>query len=155
QGDEPALNPSVISKVVARNQAFPDEVVCAMAKLSPDEDPASPNIPKVVTAEDGRLIYMSRLAVPGTKNGFHNGPYYKQVCVYAFNREQLDAFVSLNRKSRVEALEDIELLRTFDLNIPVRMLEVEGGSYTVDVPEDVPRVEAVLKKIYQLTPQPV
>lgn len=151
QGDEPAINPEVILKVAdmkLKNDSF---VINAMAKLNADEDPDNVNIPKVITAEDSEMVYMSRLAVPGFKS-HENKPdtYYKQVCIYAFNREQLLKFGSFGRKSRLESSEDIEILRYLDLGVKVKMVEVEGNTYAVDVEEDITLVEKRLKEIHKL-----
>ena len=43
----------------------------------------------------------------------------------------------MNSKGEVEKFEDIEILRFFDLNIPVKMVETSGSSLAVDVMEDV------------------
>jgi len=151
QGDEPTINPEVILKVAdmkLKNDSF---VINAMAKLNADENPDNVNIPKVITAEDSEMVYMSRLAVPGFKS-HENKPdtYYKQVCIYAFNREQLLKFGSFGRKSKLESSEDIEILRYLDLGVKVKMVEVEGNSYAVDVEGDITLVEKRLKEIHKL-----
>jgi 3-deoxy-manno-octulosonate cytidylyltransferase (CMP-KDO synthetase) len=149
QGDEPTLNPLSIQKVIHEKMRFPGEVINAMSKLGEDENPSSVNIPKVITAPDNRMIYMSRLAIPGYKDE-NSKPekYYKQVCIYAFNREELLSYGRYGRKGVQEQHEDIEILRFQDLNIPVRMVEVDGKTYAVDIPEDVAVVEKRLKEIH-------
>jgi 3-deoxy-manno-octulosonate cytidylyltransferase (CMP-KDO synthetase) len=146
QGDEPMLDPDVIARVIAaKRDAGPGVVVNAMARLSPGEDPASPHLPKVVADERGRLVYMSRAAVPGRKDPATPVVHRKQVCVYAFERAHLRAFAALGRKADLEALEDIEILRFVELDVPVQMIEVAGGSLAVDIPDDVARVEAAMR----------
>jgi len=151
QGDEPTLDPGSIMKVIEVKKLFENEVVNAMTILSSDEDPASRNIPKVVFTEDLRMIYMSRLPIPGFKSA-ENKPdtYYKQVCIYAFNRAELQLYGEMQRKGKVEQHEDIEILRFLELGIPVRMVEVEGNTYAVDVEEDIPIVERRLKNLHNL-----
>ena len=94
---------------------------------------------------------MSRLGVPGFKN-IENKPinYYKQICIYAFSRDQLLKFGNYGRKSKLETHEDIEILRFLDLSIPVKMLEVDGNSYAVDVKGDIKLVENRLKEIHKI-----
>jgi len=151
QGDEPTLNPEVILKVVKEKLNYSDCVINAMAKLNPDENPKNINIPKVVANKNNIMIYMSRLAIPGYKK-VENKPdhYYKQICVYAFDRNQLMKYGNYSQKSLLEKLEDIEILRYFELDIPIKMIEVEGNSYAVDVEEDVILVERRLKEIHNL-----
>jgi 3-deoxy-manno-octulosonate cytidylyltransferase (CMP-KDO synthetase) len=151
QGDEPTLDPASILKVVAVKKSMPFAVINAMAGISDSEDPANVNIPKVVFNDNHRMIYMSRLPVPGFKNP-DNKPdkYYKQVCIYAFNREQLLSYGRMKQKSAIEQSEDIEILRYFELGVPVQMVEVEGNTYAVDVESDIPVVENRLKEIHGL-----
>lgn len=148
QGDEPLLDPGYITRVVETKRRVPDEIVNAMCLLGPAEDPENPNIPKVVAAEDGRLLYMSRRALPGFKDPKH-GPlhYWKQVCIYAFSRRELVAFANVGRKSTIEASEDIEILRFLEIPLPVRMIEVASGSLAVDTPSDVEAVEREMRRL--------
>ncbi len=147
QGDEPLLDPAHLRTVVAHKARWPGEVLNAMCPLGPDEDPRDVNIPKVVTDGAGRLLYMSRAPIPGSKSDAHPpSAFYKQVCIYAFEREHLRRFRAHGGKSALEAREDIEILRFFELGIPVRMVEIPGGSLAVDRPEDVEAVERRLRE---------
>ena len=151
QGDEPTINPNFITKVVEKKINNPDSIICAMSKLNSSDDAHNINIPKVIVNEDMDMVYMSRLAIPGFKNEI-NKPnyYYKQVCIYGFNREQLFSFSDFGRKSELEKCEDIELLRFLDLNTSIKMVEVEGISYAVDVKEDIDIVTNRLTEIHKI-----
>jgi 3-deoxy-manno-octulosonate cytidylyltransferase (CMP-KDO synthetase) len=94
---------------------------------------------------------MSRCALPGFKEK-EQAPsrYKKQVCIYAFTKEELLAFKAFGRKSELEACEDIEILRFLELNKKIHMVETSGGSLAVDIPEDVGPVEYALKRIHKL-----
>jgi len=146
QGDEPMLDPGSIHAVIREKEQTPGRVVNAMAPLAAGEDPGNVNIPKVVANESGRLLYMSRSAVPGFKDPrCAPATYWKQVCIYGFTRDELRRFAALGRKSAVESHEDIEILRFLDLGVDVQMIEVAGGSLAVDIPEDVEKVERALR----------
>ena len=146
QGDEPMLDPGSITKIVKAAGEFPDSVINGYAPIVPSEDPMSVNIPKCVIASDSRLLYMSRSAVPSFKDT-EKCPevYYKQVCIYAFTREQLEAYASAESKVPCEASEDIEILRFLDMGFRVQMIELPGDTLAVDVPRDVQRVEAAMR----------
>lgn len=148
QGDEPLVNPEDIIKIIEAKKHYPDEVINGYAVIGENEDPTCVNIPKVIFTENQRLIYMSRQALPGCKEA-KNAPkkYYKQVCIYAFNRQELLAFGNYAKKSILESSEDIEIIRFLEWGQPVRMVETRPGSLAVDVPEDVAKIEQVLKKI--------
>jgi len=147
QGDEPMLDPASITKVIDEALAHSGSIVNGYAPISEKEDPTSVNIPKCVIASDGRLLYMSRLAVPGFKSKY-KAPcvYYKQVCIYAFTREHLEQYSSATKKAPCEASEDIEILRFLDMGYEVRMIELAGDTLAVDVPGDIFAVEEVMRK---------
>jgi 3-deoxy-manno-octulosonate cytidylyltransferase (CMP-KDO synthetase) len=146
QGDEPLLNPKDIKLIVAEKKKRGKGVVNGMCRLLSHEDPSNVNISKVITTEDNCMVYISRAAIPGFKSSHDKPSYYmKQVCIYAFTYEELEAFGRFGRKSTLEKHEDIEILRYLDLSIPVFMMETEGTSLAVDIPEDVPFVEEALR----------
>tara|TARA_B100000767_G_scaffold251948_1_gene255358 strand:- start:16261 stop:17013 length:753 start_codon:yes stop_codon:yes gene_type:complete len=149
QGDEPLLNYQDIQKIIDVKKKNMSSVINGMCSLASNEDPHNVNIPKVVTNKFNDLLYMSRLAVPGIKTlAKDNFPdYKKQVCIYAFTPKELESFGSQESKTYFEGFEDIEILRFFDLNIPIKMVETLGSSLSVDVPEDVIKVENELIKI--------
>ncbi len=145
QGDEPLIDPNDIKAVLEEAKRNPDAIVNAMCPITDEADFRSPMIPKVMARPDGRLLYMSRAATPSNKeHGFVRA--MRQVCVSSFNRKALDAFVSVSRKTPLEAIEDLEMLRFLELGFDVRMVEVSAASIAVDTPEDVAKVEAVLIK---------
>jgi len=145
QGDEPLLNPEDILKVLALKKRYPTEIINGYCPIGPEEDPSSINIPKVIFTEDHRLIYMSRLALPGFKSEEKKPEnYYKQVCIYGFSREELLTYGNFGRKSNLEQSEDIEILRFLEWGSTIRMVETTPGSLAVDVPGDVPIVEQEL-----------
>lgn len=148
QGDEPLVAPADIRRVLEEKQRHPDQVVNGMCRLRDDEDPADPNLIKVVTAPDGRLLYMSRAAIPFARRAVDaRGGMHKQVCIYAFTPAELARFSATGRKTPIEQLEDIEIMRCLELGMPVRMLELAGGSIAVDAPADVERVAAALAEV--------
>lgn len=152
QGDEPLADPADILKVRDAKLANMDVIINGVSWVGENEDPHSVNIPKVITNERDELVYMSRVALPGFKDA-KCAPkrYKKQVCIYAFTREELKAFRGFGRKSELEYAEDIEILRFLELGKTIRMVETQPGSLAVDVPEDVAKVEAALRKVNQVT----
>lgn len=147
QGDEPIVDPADIVACIEKKQAHPDFIMNGYCWIDESEDPANRNIPKVITDEAGRMIYMSRVALPGYKE-VKNAPtrYMKQVCIYGFSREDLVQFSAFGRKSYLETCEDIEILRFLELGREIMMYECRPGSIAVDVQEDVAHVEAALRK---------
>lgn len=149
QGDEPLLNHEDIQKIIDAKKENMNSVINGMCSLTIDENPYNVNIPKVVTNKFNDLLYISRLAIPGTKSikKDHQPDFKKQVCIYAFSQEELEAYGTQQEKAIFEEFEDIEILRFFDLNIPIKMVETSGNSLAVDVVEDLVKVERELIKI--------
>jgi len=145
QGDEPLIDPADIQQVIRASERMPGAIVNAMCRINDERDYRSRTVPKVVAAPDGRLLYMSRAPIPGDKSGTFRGAR-KQVCVYAFPGELLARFAACERKTPLEEVEDIEILRFLELGYEVRMVEVSGASIAVDTPEDVTRVEGALRE---------
>ena len=148
QGDEPLVSPRDIEKLGKIKRESPEHIINGMCELSDGEDVQSKNIPKVVTNEAGLLLYMSRAAIPGTKaKAKHKLKYKKQVCIYAFSREDLVRYLDFGRKSDLELHEDIEILRFFELGRQILMIETSPGSLAVDTPEDIIAVENAMNEL--------
>jgi len=147
QGDEPLLDSDDIQKVIDEKLKYPDSVINCMSRFDSTEA-TNRNIPKVVSNFNNDLIYMSRSAIPGTKEG-HSKLVHKQVCIYAFTKDELDKFYQFglkHGKTQIEWSEDIEILRFLELGINVKMLETYGTTQAVDIPEDVDKVLEILNE---------
>jgi len=147
QGDEPTINQGDIRKIIKAKKKFPNHVICGFDKISNLENPKNKNLPKVVVNSKNDLIYISRSLVPGSKNEIKNLKFFKQVCIYGFNKSQLFNFGDRKKKSQVEKIEDIEILRFFEINQPIKMVKLKSGSVAVDEIQDVKKAEIfILKK---------
>ncbi|RTR35982.1 3-deoxy-manno-octulosonate cytidylyltransferase [Shewanella canadensis] len=146
QGDEPLIEPNDILSVLAKYQEMPNTVINAMCEITLEEEFRSFNVPKVVASKTGNLLYMSRSPIPITKNGGYTFGY-KQVCIYAFSREHLEFFAKNDKKTDIEEVEDIEILRFLENDITVKMIKVDSASIAVDVPSDVNRVLNKIKSV--------
>jgi 3-deoxy-manno-octulosonate cytidylyltransferase (CMP-KDO synthetase) len=147
QGDEPNINHNDIKKVISAKKKFPNHVICGYTPITKYENPNNINLPKVAINKKSDLVYISRLPVPGLKNTKDTLKYYKQVCIYGFNKKQLLQFKKFGkRRSRLESSEDIEILRFFELNIPIKMIRLSSSSIAVDVKSDIKKLEKYLKK---------
>ena len=139
QGDEPLMNPIDIERIVKEIKNGSEDIINGYAEIDSEEDYRSLTIPKVVFRPDGRLLYMSRTAIPGNKkNEFVKA--FKQVCIYAFPKKALLNFYHSKSKTFLENIEDIEILRFLELGYEVKMLELSKDSIAVDVEEDIKKV---------------
>jgi 3-deoxy-manno-octulosonate cytidylyltransferase (CMP-KDO synthetase) len=143
QGDEPLCNPLDIHMMLDSIARFQGKILNGYCALTDAEQYNSLSIPKVVFRPDGRLLYMSRSPIPGNKElRFDKG--WRQVCIYGFPKDSLAAFSSRSRKTTLEEIEDIEILRFLEMGYDVQMLEMSSESIAVDRLEDVAKVVARL-----------
>jgi 3-deoxy-manno-octulosonate cytidylyltransferase (CMP-KDO synthetase) len=143
QGDEPLFNPKDIKVLISNAKKYPGEILNGYCEITEEIFFRSGSIPKVVFRPDGRLLFMSRAAIPSNKeHGFEKS--WRQVCAYAFPREALKSFSSVPGKTTLEGIEDIEILRFLELGWEVRMIELSNDSVAVDNPEDIQRIEAAI-----------
>ena len=144
QGDEPTINPIDLTECIKFGQKYPNHVINFYHPIK-EVDPSSNSIPKVVFNESNDLLYISRELIPASKEkSFRLKQYNRQVCIYGFKKEHLVAFAKLKRKSKLEEIEDIEILRFFELSIPVKVFLARSCGPAVDYPDDIEKVKKYL-----------
>ncbi len=146
QGDEPLIDPDDIIKCIKYKIKYQNHIINSYNVINQNQDPNSINIPKVVTNKSDDLIYISRSIIPGFKDSRLRPSYYlKQVCIYAYNKTELNQFLNYGGKSKIEESEDIEILRFFELGLPIKMFKSKNDSLSIDVTQDIELVENELK----------
>ena len=143
QGDEPLIDPKDILTVLDTARKQKGTIINGMCPIEEEKDFRNPNVPKVVTTSNGQLLYMSRAPIPTGKDHEFNEAM-RQVCIYAFPRKAILEFGRHTEKTKVEAIEDIEILRVMEMGHSVRMVEVKGSPLAVDTPEDLERAKKLL-----------
>ena len=156
QGDEPVINPNDIAKAIDQKYLNFNCVINGFSSFVVNENSLDNSIPKIVMKEDSTLIYASRTNVPALHGNtkMKSRQLSRQICIYVYDRRQLEAFHSYGRKSVLESQEDIEILRFLELEIPVKMIEMES-TIAVDYPIDIVKVENFISlrtKEYSETP---
>jgi 3-deoxy-manno-octulosonate cytidylyltransferase (CMP-KDO synthetase) len=146
QGDEPMVTPGMIEAAVTPMLEDPSlQVVNLMADLANAEEFEDPSEVKVVTDLRGNALYFSREPVPSRKKGVINVPMKKQVCVIPFRREYLLRFNSLP-ESPLEIIESVDMMRVLENGDTVRMVSIAERTLSVDTPDDLRRVVALMEK---------
>jgi len=146
QGDEPFVDPTAIQRIIEVAGAAAEGVaaVNAMSVITEESEFRSETVPKPVTDLRGRLLYMSRAAIPTDKRlGFQQA--FRQVGLYAFRSSALVQFQSGVKKSPLEEIEDIEILRLLEAGELVQMVEVPASGIAVDTPEDLEQARRILR----------
>ena len=146
QGDEPFVDPTAIQRIIEVAGAAAEGVaaVNAMSVITEESEFRSETVPKPVTDLRGRLLYMSRAAIPTDKRlGFQQA--FRQVGLYAFRSSALVQFQPGVKKSPLEEIEDIEILRLLEAGELVQMVEVPASGIAVDTPEDLEQARRILR----------
>jgi len=148
QGDEPLIEPAAIDQAVEAIEADSEVNVSTLAvPIGNPADIMDPNVVKVVLDFDGNALYFSRAPIPWVRDrgGPVHAQHLKHLGLYAFRRAALLEFATFPQGD-LERVEQLEQLRWLENGYRIRVAETEHDSVSVDVPEDVARVEALLSK---------
>jgi 3-deoxy-manno-octulosonate cytidylyltransferase (CMP-KDO synthetase) len=154
QGDEPLIDPAVITALAIEMRKHPDvQVATPISPLKHAEDLTNPNVVFAVKNNNGDALYFSRHPIPYLRE-LGNGAvlswpeqhlYFKHIGVYAYRAEALKQFVELGESS-LEHAERLEQLRLLENGIPIRCVQVEYESVAVDTAEDIWKVELLIEQ---------
>jgi 3-deoxy-manno-octulosonate cytidylyltransferase (CMP-KDO synthetase) len=149
QGDEPLMDPRVIDAVAGALAR--EEMSTAATIIEKEEEWGNPNVVKVVVNAAGRALYFSRRTIPYMRDAATGAqqlaafPFLKHLGIYGYRRQTLLRLVKFP-VSPLEKAEKLEQLRALENGIAIAVVRVKYNSVGVDVPADVKRVEAMLKK---------
>ncbi len=149
QGDEPLLNPGVIDAVVA--EMLEDDsirIATPCVPIAEANDIMDPNINKVVRNFDGDALYFSHAPIPWVRDTHSSivAQHYKHIGLYAFRRDALLEFPTLP-PGDLEVVEQLEQLRWLENGFSIRVVETDYDAISVDVPEDIERVERAAAEV--------
>lgn len=149
QGDEPLLEPDTIDAAIEPFFHNPSlKVTNLMTKIKNPVDVVNCTIPKVITNCEGIGIFLTRSMAPYPKGSIQYD-FYKQVCVYGFKPDALQFFCQYGEKygkAKIEAIEDIEILRFIENGYRVQYVEVDSDTVAVDTKNDLEKVCGILRE---------
>ncbi len=148
QGDEPMLDPGAIDMAVDSLLEEPQASISTVATvIKTPGDIMDPNVVKTVLDFDGNALYFSRAPIPWVRDTANKIQvrHLKHLGLYVFQREALLEYATLPQGA-LERIEQLEQLRWMENGWKIRVAEVEHDAVSVDVPEDVARVEKLLEK---------
>jgi len=144
QGDEPFFNHIDLKKLINCALKNPNEIINGYTEIKDKKLYISSSIPKVVFNRKGYLLYMSRGQIPSSKDKKFIKAW-RQVCAYSFPKKLLQVFSKNKKKTLIENIEDIEILRFLELGFKVKMIKMSDKSLAVDKPEDLEKAKLYLK----------
>jgi len=142
QGDEPALEPAMLTELVTPFSR-PEVQVATLVSALGREEAASPDRVKVVVAQNGRALYFSRAMIPFDRDEKVHG-FLLHIGLYAFRMEALERFGALD-PSPLEKREKLEQLRLLDNGIDIYVTETRHVCHGVDRPDDLETVKHILE----------
>jgi 3-deoxy-manno-octulosonate cytidylyltransferase (CMP-KDO synthetase) len=156
QGDEPLLPLSTLERIVQCAAEIPFlQVATAMVAIRDESEIVDPNVVKVVSDGSGKALYFSRCPIPYRREAppattaarvqAHScAGYCKHIGIYLFRRDFLLEFVRWPA-TPLETSESLEQLRILERGHTIHVVEVPEDSPSVDTPEDLARVEALVQ----------
>lgn len=143
QGDEPFFNPTDLKKIILYAKKNPTTIINGYTKIDDKKNFERSSIPKLVFDKNHNLLYMSRAPIPSNKKKkFICG--WRQVCAYSFPLKALKFFSKFKKKTFLESLEDIEILRFVENDIKVKMIKMTNKSISIDEKKDLIKAKIYL-----------
>ncbi len=151
QGDEPLMDPAVIDAVATALADAPMSTAATILRHADEYE--NRNVVKVVVNTRGEALYFSRHAIPFLRDEAGQPalaqlaafPFLKHLGIYGYRRDTLERLV-LWPPSPLERAEKLEQLRALENGIAIKVCRVDYEAAGVDTPEDVARVEALLRR---------
>jgi 3-deoxy-manno-octulosonate cytidylyltransferase (CMP-KDO synthetase) len=149
QGDEPLLPPQLIRQAAALLERYPQaDIATLAAPMESLADFLNPNVVKLVSDLDQRVLYFSRAPIPWTRDPEQGTADWQRarrhVGLYAYRAGALQRMAALP-VSALEAAEKLEQLRALEAGFEIRVADGEVPSGPdVNTDADLERVAALL-----------
>lgn len=146
QGDEPLVDPAVVSKLastMAKDRKI--EMITSASVFTPEDDLTNPNMVKVVLDRESNGLYFSRSVIPYVRNDGVRPQFYRHQGIYGYTTKFLLQFVKW-KPGILEQAESLEQLRALENGAKIRVVFAKHAAVSVDTPEDVAAVERILAR---------
>jgi len=146
QGDEPLLKEDDLLGLLDFHLCHSSyHITTLLRELDDFSDFKDPNRVKAVyNSVDGQCLYFSRSPVPYAREAKDLKHWHQHIGVYCYQTQALEAFCSLS-EGELEKIEKLEQLRALGAGMRIGATIIDHELIGVDTPEDIERVEGVLK----------
>lgn len=148
QGDEPLVTPRMIDPLVQALRGDPQlQMATLRYPIKGGRSCSDSNVVKVVADPDGFALYFSRSPLPYFRQPAEpkaQAVWHKHIGIYAYRWRLLKQFVSWP-PSALERAEGLEQLRALEQGVRIKVLDSPQDTVGVDTPDDLRRVEAMLR----------
>jgi 3-deoxy-manno-octulosonate cytidylyltransferase (CMP-KDO synthetase) len=146
QGDEPMTHPDMIAEAVQPLRDDPKvQIVNLLGRIHDVAEFEDRNCIKVVCDLHGNALYFSREPIP-TRAKVAQIPMLKQVCVIPFRRDFLIEYTRM-APTPLEISESVDMMRVLEHGLQVRMAPTRHDTRAVDTPEDLRKVEQLMRDL--------
>jgi 3-deoxy-manno-octulosonate cytidylyltransferase (CMP-KDO synthetase) len=144
QGDEPMIHSEMISESVQPLLDDSDiQVVNLLGQINDITEFEDRNCIKVVCDLNLNAMYFSREPIP-TRSKSDKIPMGKQVCIIPFRRDFLLEYTRMS-PTPLEIAESVDMMRVLEHGLKVRMVRTRHNTQAVDTPDDLARVEEIMR----------
>ena len=146
QGDEPFLKKEPLKQLIdvfTNDEKKEISLASLKIQLKESEEIQNPNNVKVITDNNGFALYFSRSVIPFHRDLDFEVKYYKHIGVYAFRKEALLKFSSLEM-TPMEISEKLEQLRYLENGMKIRLVETDFVGIGIDTPEDLEKAKTLI-----------
>jgi 3-deoxy-manno-octulosonate cytidylyltransferase (CMP-KDO synthetase) len=146
QGDEPMINPEMISEglqPMLNDSSI--QIINLMGRIETETEFKDPNVVKVVCNMAGNALYFSREPIPNQQKIKTNN-IFKQYGIIMFRRNFLLEYLKMN-PTPLEKLESIDMLRIVENGITLKMVLSKYNIYTVDTPTELTQIENMMRNL--------
>lgn len=142
QGDLPTIDKGSIQASLRPLRERSVDLATLATEITEESERTNPNVVKLIGTSVGsnllRALYFSRATAP-----WGDGPLYHHIGLYAWRREALERFVSID-PSPLELREKLEQLRALEDGMRIDAALVDTVPLGVDTPADLERARALL-----------
>ena len=146
QGDEPMIDPEMISEAVLPLLNDPNlNITNLLGKIETEDEFFDKNCIKTVYDLNNYALYFSRQPIP-TTNLYDKAPIGKQVAIIAFKKKFLLTYMSL-KETPLEKSESVDMMRILEHGYKIKLVFTKFDTYAVDTLEDLKKVEVLMKNL--------
>jgi 3-deoxy-manno-octulosonate cytidylyltransferase (CMP-KDO synthetase) len=146
QGDQPAFQPSPISRMIEpllEDRDIP--MTTLMHRITETAEVHHPNVVKLVTDNEGFALYFSRSPIPFFRDADATQTHYKHLGFYGYRMAFLTTFARLP-VGVLESAEKLEPLRFLENGYRIKVVESSHDSIEIDTENDIEKVEHYLNE---------
>ena len=152
QGDEPLIQGELLDALLKPFTLQRDLEMATLGRTLDEAALHSPNTAKIVMNCRNEAIYFSRFPIPFSRESSashmselaRGTSCLKHIGIYAYSFAFLKKFCG-QTATVIERLEGLEQLRALYLGAKIKVVRVENDSWGVDIPDDILKIEKLMK----------